>query len=590
VATVTLRRAAIEARPWRISGATIAYSLVLLGLLALVAYPLVLIIVSSFQNVRPGEQDVYTLDAWRRALSESDFAKPLWNTLQLTLAREVISFGVGIPIAWLIARADIPFARTLEFVFWIAYFLPSLPVTIGWILLLDPHYGLLNQLLQSLPGIQSAPFNIYSFWGIVWAHVGHDAIAVKIILLAPALRNIDSALEESSRMSGASLLGTLWRIVIPVLAPALAVVGLISIINCLQTFDVEVVLGLPIRFYVFSSQIYAYINQLNPMFAEATVLASIILAIIMPLVFIQRWVVGRRHYATLSGKFSATPARLGKWRIPCFLLVALLACVNTVVPLSMLVMGSFMKLFGFFNLAEPWTLSNWTSVIQDSVFLTSFRNTLLISGSAAVAAVIVYGLTAYISVRTTYRLRSVVDFLAWMPASLPGIILGLGLLWAFLGNPLLRPLYGTLFAIVIAVLVTGMTIGVQTIKTNLVQIGAELEEAARIGGGTFWHCARYVLLPLLSPVLLLVATLAFATSARDVANTALLATTTTRPLALLELTYISGGKYGPATVIGVLLVLLTTGVALAARSFGSRQGIRLSNATAASVAVAGETA
>jgi iron(III) transport system permease protein len=202
----------------------------------------------------------------------------------------------------------------------------------------------------------------------------------------------------------------------------------------------------------------------------------------------------------------------------------------------------------------------------------------------------VYGLIAYISVRTTYRLRSIVDFLAWMPASLPGIILGLGLLWAFLGNPLLRPLYGTLFAIVIAVLVTGMTIGVQTIKTNLVQIGAELEEAAKIGGGTFWHCARYVLLPLLSPVLLLVASLAFATSARDVANTALLATTTTRPLALLELTYVSGGKYGPATVIGVLLVLLTTGVALTARSFGSRQGIRLSNATAASAAVAPESA
>src|SRR5262249_55407206 len=138
-------------------------------------------------------------------------------------------------------------------------------------------------------------------------------------------------------------------------------------------------------------------------------------------------------------------------------------------------------------------------------------------------------------------------------------------------------------------LVTGMTIGVQTIKTNLVQVGLELEEAARVGGGTFWHTARYVLLPLLSPVLLLVASLAFATSARDVANTALLATTTTRPLALLELSYLAGGKHGPATVIGVLLVLLTTGVALAARTLGSRRGLRLGNATAASASVVAAT-
>jgi iron(III) transport system permease protein len=586
VATVSVGRAWIRTPRWRVSSASVAYTAVLLGLLALVAYPLVLIVLNSFQMDRPGQAAAYSLDPWARALSEADFAKPIWNTLQLTIAREVISFGIGVPFAWLVARSDIPFARGLEFVFWIAYFLPSLSVTIGWILLLDPHYGVLNQLAMSLPFVSSAPFNIYSFWGIVWAHIGHDAIAVKIILLAPALRNIDSALEESSRMSGASLLGTLWRIVVPVLAPALAVVGLISIINCLQAFDVEVVLGFPIRFYVFSSQIYSYINQVVPLFAEATVLAAIILSIIMPLVFIQRWVVGRRQYTTLTGKFNTAPARLGKWRIPCFALVVLLACINTVIPLSMLIMGSFMKLFGFFNLAEPWTLANWSSVFQDSVFLTSLRNTLLISGSAAILAVVVYGLIAYISVRTTYRLRAVVDFLAWLPSSLPGIILGLGLLWAFLGNPILRPLYGTLVAIIIAVLVTGMTIGVQTIKSNLVQVGLELEEAARVGGGTFWHSARYVLLPLLSPVLLLVASLAFATSARDVANTALLATTTTRPLALLELSYLSGGKYGPATVIGVLLVLLTTGVALAARTLGARQGMRLGNATAASASVA----
>src|SRR5690606_9820006 len=120
-----------------------------------------------------------------------------------------IAFPVAIVIAWVLARTDVPCRYGLEFMFWIAFFLPSLATTLGWIMCFDPEHGLLNYLVTSLPFVEEAPFNIYSFWAIVWAHLGGNSIAVKVMLLTPTFRNIDSSLEEASRVAGAGKLTTL---------------------------------------------------------------------------------------------------------------------------------------------------------------------------------------------------------------------------------------------------------------------------------------------------------------------------------------------------------------------------------------------
>jgi iron(III) transport system permease protein len=214
-------------------------------------------------------------------------------------------------------------------------------------------------------------------------------------------------------------------------------------------------------------------------------------------------------------------------------------------------------------------------VISDPTFLTSLRNTFALAVSTSVIATAAYTLVAYVSVRTTFRGRGLLEFLAWLPASLPGIILGLGLLWMFLGTPPLRTLYGTISALVLAVLVAHMTLGVQTIKGPLVQIGTDLEEAARVIGASWWTILRHVVLPLIAPALVLVAAISFVLAARDVSTVALLATSSSSPLALLQLQYMTGGHYESAAVIGVIVVVLTTGVALVARGFASRFGLGL---------------
>jgi iron(III) transport system permease protein len=358
------------------------------------------------------------------------------------------------------------------------------------------------------------------------------------------------------------------------MTPVILVTLLLSIIASLQSFEVETILGPPFRFFVFSTKVYRLIHQDPPLYASATALSSVILGVLVPLIFLQRWVTGRRQFTTVGGQYRAARVQLRRWRTPAFLLVLLVSLIVTAVPCTFLVLGTFMRLFGFFNMADPWTTENWGHVLSDPIFLTSVGNTLVLTIGTAGIGVLLYTLVAYIAVRTHFAGRGALDLLSWLPSTLPGIILSLGLLWLVLGTPLFRPFYGTMVVLIAAAVVSTLTLGAQTVKSNLVQFGRELEDAARVGGGNWWQVVQHVLLPLLMPVLLLVGTLSFVSAARNVSAMALLATSGTRPMALLQLDYMVEGRYESAAVVGVLVVLLTTGVAIVGRAIGLRFGLR----------------
>ena len=128
----------------------------------MVLYPAGVIVVNSFQIDR---ESTLSLAGWKIAFSDPVMISAIWNTLTITLARQAIALPIAILLAWIIARTDIPGASSLEFLFWLGIFLPPLPVTMGWIVLLDPEYGLANKWVALLPFIKEAPFNIYSFLG-----------------------------------------------------------------------------------------------------------------------------------------------------------------------------------------------------------------------------------------------------------------------------------------------------------------------------------------------------------------------------------------------------------------------------------------
>ena len=549
----------------------------MIALLVLVAFlvltPLFLMILNSFQTARPGQPIVWGLDGWVKAFSTPGIVKAMTNTFTLAITRQAIALLIGAFFAWLIARTDIPMKGTLEFFFWLSFFLPSLPETMGWILLLDPKYGLLNQALMGI-GFSQPLFNIYSFWGIVWAHMG-GSVSIKVMLLAPAFRNLDAAFEEASKISGASGWHTFFHIVIPVMMPAILVTTILGVIRALEAFEIELLLGTPIGFQVYSTKIHELVTWEPPQFAPAMALSTVFLGVLLLMVALQRRYISQRNYETVTGRgFSVRPSPLGRWRYPAFALVLFFAVIVTIVPTVLLLIGTFMKLFGFFNIAEPWTLDNWRATLDDSVLLRSLWNTVLIGVGSGLIGVLFFALIAYMIVKTKHAGRWLLDFLSWLPWSIPGILLGMALLWTFLQTKIFLPIYGTIYLLMIAMVIKSMPFGTQVIKSVLIQLGSDLEEASKVCGGTWFQTFRRVILPLTMPALITVGLIGFISAARDISTVVLLGSGSSRTLSLLMLDFAAGAEFEKATVVAVMIVGLVVGAALIARTLGGKLGVR----------------
>ena len=249
-----------------------------------------------------------------------------------------------------------PDGKAVESFCWIAYFVPDFPLTLAWILLLDPNFGFLNTLAKSLPLVEGPLFNPYSFWGIVWVHTSTGGIWFKVMLLVPIFRRLGASLEEAARVSGANTATMLRRITLPVLSPMILAVSVLSFIRGLQSFNTELLLGTPARIYVYSTRIYDYLQREPRAYGEATALGSMFLVVLAVLLFFYwKYLSGERKFTVVTGQgYSTMRVKLGKWRY-----VALGGCifyiaVMMILPLLFLVIGSFMRRYGFFNIASPF--------------------------------------------------------------------------------------------------------------------------------------------------------------------------------------------------------------------------------------------
>jgi iron(III) transport system permease protein len=553
-----------------------------LGMLALigatgfyVVYPLLLILLNSF-NVAPlGQAALYSPQAWVTAWNTAGLWSALWNTLGLAFWYQAISFPISIVLAWLIARTNLPWANRLEFLFWLSFFVPPLSTTLGWILLLDPRVGLLNQVAAGLLSQQVGPFNVFSFNGIVWVHLMSHAISSKVMLLTPSFRRMDSSFEEAGQMSGASALAVRLRITLPLLTPALVIVFMLGLVRLFESFEIELLLGVPIGFYVYSTKIVDLIHSTPPQIAQASALGSITLVLLVVAAPVQQWLTSGRDFTTVTGRMRPKVSDLGAWKWPTFAVVLLLALLLVVVPVAAVVSASLMTRFGFFALRQTWTLANWQSTFADSAFLVSLRNTLLVAASAAIIGTSVFSLLAYVVVkgRGVWG-RNLLDFLLWVPSVVPGAIAGLGLLWMFVSVPIFQPLYGSFFIVALAVTAGGITLSTQILKVALLQISRELEEGARMSGASWRTTYIRIVLPLLAPTLVVVATLKFLFAVQATSNIILLANSNTQTLSLLTLSYVTQGQRETAAVVTVLVTLLTVSVAILARRLGLNLGMR----------------
>jgi iron(III) transport system permease protein len=396
-------------------------AVVLLSLGYFLIWPVLLLLINSFNAASDWfvEPRTWGIKHWVNAFQRPGLLASLGNSLLIWSLTVSVSFPIGVAIAWFLARTKIPYSHTLEFLFWVSYMVPSLPTTIAWITLLDPDVGMINVALKKLFQLDQGPFNIFSVPGIVWANLMGHGISIKVMLLTPAFRNMDATLEEAARVGGAGNLRTLFRVTLPLMIAPMVMVFALQLLRVFQSFETEYLLGLPFGFFVYSTKIFALIRNQVPNYGEATVLASITLIMIAMIIPLQRWILERRRYTTITGNFRPGLIDLRAWNYVAFTVIALLLIFLTVGPLAILALGSFMQRIGYFVLG--FTLDHWRFVLTDPVFVKALRTTLVLAGSAAIMSPLLFSVIAYVLVRTRLPGRVALDAMIWSAGSPVGV-------------------------------------------------------------------------------------------------------------------------------------------------------------------------
>ncbi|MGE5306371.1 MAG: ABC transporter permease, partial [Alphaproteobacteria bacterium] len=460
-------------------------TLLMVGFLSL--YPVVMLLFGSVRDAAPGEAASFTWTAYREAYTDPSTYRVLLNSLVIAAVKTIFAVILGVFFAWVITRTNTPYPRLLETLVTLPFFVPPILTAIAWAMLANPTVGVINKFFMLVFGLDRPLFNIYSYTGIIW-HMTHYSAAFVFLLVVGAFRATDPALEEASRASGASGLKTFFRVTLPLMAPAIMGAALLAFIRGLEAFESALFFGLPAKIFVFTTEIYAALTQRTPAdYPRAMALAALLMVITFTGVFIQRRIMAGKKYFTVTGKgYRPRPVDLGVWRWVTFGLCVGYFFVALVLPVSQLLLSSFFTIFGLYDF-KLLTLDNYRQVFSDLLFWRALRNSLVLAASGAVLCMLLSAVVAYIIFRTKFWGKGALDFLSWVPWSVPGMVLALGLLWAYILLPGPIVLYGTIWILLIAYLTIGLPIGVRSMSGTIVQISEDLEESSRACGASWWQ-------------------------------------------------------------------------------------------------------
>ena len=527
-------------------------TLVMVGFLSL--YPVVMLLFGSVRDAAPGEVASFTWTAYREAYTDSATYRVLFNSLVISAIKTTFAVILGVFFAWVITRTNTPYPRLLETFVTLPFFVPPILTAIAWAMLANPTVGIINKFFMLFFGLHRPLFNIYSYGGIIW-HMTHYSAAFVFLLVVGAFRAADPALEEASRASGASGLKTFFRVTLPLMAPAIMGAGLLAFIRGLEAFESAFFFGLPAKIFVFTTEIYTALTQRMPAdYPRAMALAVPLMGITFTGVFIQRRIMAGKTYFTITGKgYQPRPVDLGVWRWVTFGLCVAYFFVALVLPVSQLLLSSFFTMFGLYDF-KLLTLDNYRQVFSDLLFWRALKNSLMLAAGGAVLCMLLSAVIAYIIFRTKFWGKGALDFLSWVPWSLPGMVLALGLLWAYILLPGPIVLYGTIWILLIAYLTIGLPIGVRSMSGTMVQISEDLEESSSVCGANWWQTFVKIYLALLRPGFAAGALLLFFIFLRELSASVLLYSPGNEVLSVTILKYWEAGRSEVVSVIALVML------------------------------------
>lgn len=551
----------------------LGWTCLLVTALVCVAPPVVTVL-GGLSEGSPFDGILLTVAPWMRALDSPRTLSSIGYSFVLSL-RVPAGLVIAFVVAWYLARNDVFGKRTIMYVLWLAFFLPILPATLGWILLLDPNFGLINQSLSGIIGVK--PFNIYSLGGITWLHLTLSTIPIMVILIEPAQRLIDSSYEEASTMSGAGTFTTLRRVTLPLLAPTLLTALIAALIKALEAFEVEQLLGVPAGILVYSTRIYNLLEAAPPDDPQAMALSTFFLAILFALIVPYRLLLQRALMtATLTGKGARLLPRQrsrGSYVVSGLLFATL--TLTVLVPFSMVAISSASKLFGFYSIPHPWTLAHWQDVLGSPAFSNALWQSIFVGAAVAGAGTVLYLALAWFMARSPLPGKSVLSLAIWLPWAIPGVLLGSAFLSLYLNLPGLRFVYGTVFALMIVLIVQGLPFATHMLEASIGQVGRELEESSLMAGAGRFETVARITAPLIAPMVASILVLSFMAAMKDISATVLVATPGTQTLPLLMFSYATGGQLERAAVIGVVTVAIAIVMALLATALGDRSTVAM---------------
>jgi len=548
-------------------------NLIVVAVIAIVFYialvPLGFLLWETF--VQDGQ---LTLERFREAYSAIGLTSMAANSLAFAAGSSAIAMTLGTLLAYLIVRTDVPFKPLMFAASLVPLIIPGILHTIAWIFLASPEIGVINlHVIQPLTG---RSFDVFTLPGMMLVEGLHLAPLVFLLMVA-SFRSMDPSLEESAIMSGAPLSTVFRRVTIPLARPALYAAVLIMAVRTLESFEVPAIIGLQGGVWVFTSRIWHVLKDKPPSYGQAGAYSMSLLLLTSVGIYLHSRLAKRsRSYQTVTGKgFRPRPVHLGVWRWPATLLILLYFVVAVVLPLAILLYASTQRFYSPPTRAtlSDMSLDSYRDVIHSDLAVTAVRNSTVLGLGSATAVMLLMAIASWIVVRTRLPGRWMIDNVSFMPLAIPGLVLGVGILFVYLRVPGVH-LYNTLWIMFMAYLTRYMPYGMRYASTSMFQIGRELEESALTSGAGWFQSFRRVVVPLLMPGLIAGWIYILIVSVRELSSTIILYSPGKETLSILIWEMNQNGEFPQLAALGTMMVGALIVLVTLAYKLGARIGIR----------------
>ncbi|GAB4169523.1 MAG: iron ABC transporter permease [Thalassobaculales bacterium] len=499
-----------------------------------------------------------TLGNFATLLGDPALTDPLITTLVLSTSVAVAAAAVAAPLAWLVARTDLPARRTVRALMTASFVTPPFLGALAWEILAAPNSGILNRLWRDFTGADAPLFDIYTLPGLIFV-VACFTTPYVFVLVANALDRVPADLEDAAGILGAGVWRVVATVTIPLVLPAILAGALIAFLQAMTLFGSPAILALPAGFHTITTKIYS-LFQFPPKPEIAAAASVPLLLVTVALLWLQARIIGRRGFTVVGGKGGEPRLlALGRLRWPAFAVVMALLALPLFLPYLALLKAAISRVpAGPFD-PDNLTWGNFTFVFFEfSQTRLAFANTMVLALMTAFLGTALALVIAYLAARRAVRGAKALEFLATAPVAIPGVVLGVGLFLAYTRGPVV--LYGTLWILLLAFLTIELPAAFQQLRSSFRAVHPELEEASRILGADRLTTLRRITAPLLKSGVIAGWCFIFIGVVRELSAAVMLVSANTKVLSVVIYDLNESGNLGAIAVLGIAMLAITFAV------------------------------